>query len=112
VAQLDYFSPGRRKKWLRSYIFTEDGGFIGGASIQARMAGVNKFVEQWGKIGIVTKKELPAPPPYLPQEVWVETGRSIDDPISMLRGLDAPETSKETTKQQPDWMQVNPRYLR
>ena len=30
VAQLDYFSPGRRKKWLRSYIFTEDGGFIGG----------------------------------------------------------------------------------
>jgi len=112
VAQLDYFSPGRRKKWLRSYIFTEDGGFIGGASIQARMAGVNKFVEEWGKIGIVTKKELPAPPPYLPQEVWVETGRSIDDPIPMLRGLDAAKTLKETTKQQPDWMQVNPRYLR
>lgn len=112
VAQLAYFNPENRKKWLRSYIFTEDGGFLGGTSIDARLKGINKFVEEWGKIGIVTRKELPSAPPYLPREVWVETGRTIDEPKPMLRGGEAAEESEQVTDRQPDWMKVNPRYLR
>lgn len=112
VAQLDYFNPARRKKWLRGYIFKNDGSPLYSGSIQSRIKGVEKFVAEWGKIGILTKKEIPSPPPYLPKEVWVETGRSIDDPIPLPGGSDEADNSKQTANHLPEWMTMNPRYFR
>jgi hypothetical protein len=111
LAQLDFFNPARRKKWLRGYIFKNDGSPLYGGSIEDRIKGVEKFVEDWGKIGIITRKELPTPPPYLPREVWVETGRSIEEPTSMLQG-GGTEASEKAVNRLPEWMMVNPRHLR
>jgi hypothetical protein len=102
------FSPSSRRKWLRGYIFTEDGQFIGGNSISERMKGVTKFTEEWYKIGIILKKPLKSDTDLFPKEVWVESGRSIDK--DQKRGL-LKSSQVESTKR-PDWVDVNPRKLR
>ena len=102
------FSPSSRRKWLRGYIFTEDGQFIGGNSISERMKGVTKFTEEWYKIGIILKKPLKSDTDLFPKEVWVESGRSIDE--DQKRGL-LKSSQVESTKR-PDWVDVNPRKLR
>lgn len=102
------FSPSARKKWLRGYIFTENGEFIGGSSITERMKGVTKFTEEWYKIGIILKKPLKSDPDLFPEEVWVESGRSIDKKPK-ARSMAARQV--ESTKR-PDWVDVNPRLLR
>lgn len=103
--KIQHFSPSSRKKWLRGYIFDDQGNFLGGDSIQDRIKGVTKFTEEWYKIGILLKKPLKADPELFPKEVWVETGRSIE--TVKLKG-----TSQEETTKRPAWVDMNPRHLR
>jgi hypothetical protein len=106
------FSPAARKKWLRGYIFHNDGSFIGGASIKERIKGVTKFVNEWFKIGILVKKESQADSELFPKSIWVETGRHKDlDQEVKTRGLSKLPGDKEGTMR-PKWVDVNPRKLR
>lgn len=105
--KIEAFSPSGRKKWLRGYIFNEDGTFKGGSSIAERLKGVTKFTEEWYKIGIILKKPLDANPDLFPEEVWVESGRSIDEKPKKLLSAE-PEESTE----RPEWVDMNPRLLR
>jgi len=107
--KIEAFSPAGRKKWLRGYIFKEDGSFIGGSSITERLKGVTKFTEEWYKIGIILKKPLEANHDLFPKDVWVETGRSIDKPAS---GKKLKAVKDELSTRRPDWVKVNPRDLR
>ena len=113
------FSPSHRKKWLRGYIFDKEGNFIGGTSIQARLAGVTKFTEEWYKIGIILQKPSNANPDLFPENVWVETGRHLKpEPTGKSPGKTLSKASraalkeKETVSKRPDWVTMNPRYLR
>ena len=99
------FGPSSRKKWLRGYIFDDQGNFLNGTSITDRMKGVTKFTEEWHKIGIILKKELDDD--LFPSEVWVETGRSITTPRSLKASVD--ETGAVV---RPEWVDMNPRKLR
>ena len=99
------FGPSQRKKWLRGYIYNDQGQIIGGSSIQDRLKGVTKFTEEWGKIGIVVEKELEADPALFPPKVWVETGRQI---AAARKQTD----ENEVWSDHPAWMDVNPRKLR
>ncbi len=103
--KIQHFSPDARKKWLRGYIFDDQGNFIGGNSIEDRLKGVTKFTEEWYKIGILLKKPLAVDPELFPEEVWVETGRSIEK--TKLKG----KVQEEVTKR-PAWVDMNPRHLR
>lgn len=115
-ARIKAFSPAKRKKWLRGYIFNDDGTFKGGNSISERMKGVTKFTKEWYKIGIILKKPLDADPDLFPGEAWVETGRSIDKPTqqkrSLKRDVESAETTEEQGTQRPAWVDMNPRLLR
>ena len=102
------FSPADRKKWLRGYIFNDDGSFKGGSSITERMKGVEKFTKEWYKIGIILKRPLAADPDLFPKEVWVESGRSIDEEKASYKFAAEPEEST----QRPKWVDMNPRLLR
>lgn len=114
------FSPSSRKKWLRDYIYKEDGGFLYGTSIQERIKGVEKFVKDWGKIGIITKKEVTVKSPLVPEEVWVETGRSVqaeppdpcDEPLVPMMELIKEDPDMKPSFKRPDWVKINPRLLR
>jgi len=101
------FSPASRKKWLRGYIYNDKGQVIGGSSIADRIKGVEKFTREWHEIGIVVQTDLDADPGLFPKQVWVETGRRLQDII--------PKTSSgepETCSDRPAWMEANPRTLR
>lgn len=114
------FSPGSRKKWLRDYIFKEDGSFLYGNTIQERIKGVEKFVKDWGKIGILTKKPVTANSPLVPKEVWVETGRTVkpeppdpcDEAMTVMAKLAKEEPEMKPSFKRPEWVNVNPRLLR
>ena len=51
--KIEAFSPSNRKKWLRGYIYNDQGQVIGGSSIADRTKGIKKFTEEWFKIGII-----------------------------------------------------------
>lgn len=107
------FGPSSRKKWLRGFIYNEDGSMKpGGSSIADRMKGVTKFTEEWYKIGIILKRELDADDQLFPKEVWVETGRSVEEEQQFMasRSLDAAPLS--TDNERPDWVDMNPRKWR
>jgi hypothetical protein len=111
------FSPDRRKKWLRGYIFNEDGSIKKGSSIADRMKGVKKFTDEWYKIGIILKKEVPGHTPLFPKEVWVETGRSVqldpeDMPKQMFQAMSRKGEELHEALDRPEWIDMNPRYLR
>ncbi len=114
------FSPSSRKKWLRDYIYNEEGGFLYGTSIQARIKGVEKFVKDWGKIGIITKKEVTVKSLLVPEEVWVETGRSVqaeppdpcDEALAPMMDLIKEDPEIKPSFKRPDWVKINPRLLR
>jgi hypothetical protein len=108
--KLQRFSPDARKKWLRGYIFDDQGNFLGGSSIDDRLKGVTKFTEEWDKIGILLKKPLDVDPELFPADVWVETGRSIDKPKLLKKMLKS--AAPEEVTAHPAWLDVNPRYLR
>ncbi len=101
------FSPDRRKKWLRGYIYNDEGKIRGGSSVTDRESGIEKFTKHWDKIGIILKKPLKADPELFPSEVWVETGRQLADKPA----LGAAEILEEFSDN-PKWTQVNPRKLR
>jgi hypothetical protein len=102
--KVEAFSVGQRKKWLRGFIYNDQGQFLNGTSIDDRLVGINKFVKHWDKAGIVLQKPLDVEPDsskeLFPELVWVETGRQLKDE------KDQAGTDK------PDWMTVNPRTLR
>ncbi|MEO1417210.1 MAG: LodA/GoxA family CTQ-dependent oxidase [Bacteroidota bacterium] len=105
------FSPDRRKKWLRGYIFNDEGAFLYGSSIEGRRKGILKFTEEWPKIGIIVQKEIATPSPLFPKAIWVETGRTIESkPPFAARGT-ASESITETVSR-PKWVDINPRLLR
>ena len=109
--KVDAFNPDSRKKWLRGYIYNEDGTIISGSSIADRMKGVTKFTEEWYKIGIIVEKEMKAQVPFLPDSVWVETGRFPDLDENLL----APKSiasGEEESYERPKWVDMNPRHLR
>ena len=85
-----------RKKWLRGFIYDDDG-----KKIEEPMNGVKKFVENWGKVGILVEKELNLNSTIFPGQVWVETGRQVVE-------ID----SEEICSDHPGWMKDNPRKLR
>lgn len=102
--KIDAFKPSSRKKWLRGFIYNEEGEIKGGSSITERMKGVTKFTNEWYKIGIILKKPLAISSDLFPDEVWVETGRSKDldeDAKQMNKGNDLAL-----------WVNMNPRKLR
>lgn len=103
--KIQHFSPDARKKWLRGYIYDEQGNFKGGNSIEDRLKGVTKFTEEWYKIGILVKKPMHVDCELFPNEIWVETGRSLAKP--KLKGV-----STEETTERPAWVDMNPRHLR
>lgn len=129
--KMNAFDPASRKKWLRGFIYNDKGGFLYGTSIQDRVKGITKFTNEWYKAGIIVKKEVSPTEDFLPKDVWVETGRSIEsDPKSTSKGLLAAElsdlegesgTQEEATlmadvekaaAKRPDWVDMNPRHLR
>ncbi len=109
--RIERFSPASRKKWLRGYIYNDQGGFLYGTSIQDRIKGIEKFIADWGKIGILTKKHLPNHYPLFPKEVWVETGRSLDPEDSAALKATTGQAAQGTSER-PQWVMMNPRYLR
>ena len=91
------FSPSSRKKWLRGIIYDDEG-----KPLPDRMSrGITKFTEDWHEIGIVLKKPLHANRDLFPEEVWVETGRTLE---SAPPAKAAKEDKLETT-----WADHNPR---
>jgi hypothetical protein len=112
--KIEAFSPDSRKKWLRGFIFNDDGSFKGGTSIDARLAGVTKFTKEWYKIGIILKKPLPTDPALFPEEVWVETGRQIkpDGTATSVGASKLKNASLQDSSARPAWVDMNPRKLR
>ncbi|MEM9822434.1 MAG: LodA/GoxA family CTQ-dependent oxidase, partial [Bacteroidota bacterium] len=102
--QITAFSPSSRKKWLRGFIYNEEGKIIGGSSISDRMKGVTKFTQEWYKAGIILKRPLDSHSKLFPNEVWVETGRSAD--------LDAHAKQLNQEETLGTWATINPRKLR
>ena len=109
------FGSANRKKWLRGYIYNDDGSFRRGL----RNAGITKFTEEWGKIGIILEKASGADPNLFPEKVWVETGRdpSLDTSKKVSsRGLSRSASKKQEDKdvasERPAWVDMNPRKLR
>jgi hypothetical protein len=98
------FSPDSRKKWLRGFIYDDEGNPLN----KPQNYGIKKFTEQWHLAGIVLKKSLGTETDLFPDEVWVETGRSLkkDATPKRLRG------TKDAGPKRPDWMDRNPRELR
>jgi len=93
------FSPAARKKWLRGFIYDDEG-----KPLPDRLSkGITKFTEEWYDVGIVLKKPLDADPDLFPREVWVETGRDVKDGGSAK----AEEILDEAT-----WANHNPREHR
>ncbi|MEL6732700.1 MAG: hypothetical protein AAFP83_16340, partial [Bacteroidota bacterium] len=110
-ARIAAFSPDRRKKWLRGYIFNDEGDFLYGPSIEGRRKGILKFTEEWPKIGIIVQKEIANPSPLFPQAIWVETGRTIEsEPPFAARGVAAESVTEAVSR--PKWVDMNPRLLR
>lgn len=109
------FSASSRKKWLRGFIFDDEGNFLGGTSIEARLAGVTKFTEEWYKIGIILKEKSNANPDLFPEDIWVETGRHLEakKPGKTTKLMASKNTAKKpVVSKHPDWVMMNPRYLR
>lgn len=105
------FSPDQRKKWLRGFIYDEQGNFLPDRFPD----GITKFTHQWYKAGIVTKKPLQNVNPELfPKEVWVETGREeITSGSEVALKAAAPKASaKPSNRYVPDWVRNNPRSHR
>jgi hypothetical protein len=92
--KLDIFS--RREKWLRGIIYLYD---YPPTTIPNKTVGVNHFIKEWPKVGIVLPKEMPNAGKTLPETIWVETGRSIPGPAktaaleSVASGEPAPMAS-------------------
>ncbi len=105
-AKVEAFSPGRRKKWLRGYIYNDQGQVIGGSSIEDRIKGVEKFTQEWPLIGIVVQKDLNAGDMF-PPRVGMETGRQLEEEM-ILKHNGEPETYSA----RPAWVRANPRTLR
>jgi L-Lysine epsilon oxidase N-terminal/L-lysine epsilon oxidase C-terminal domain len=68
------FDSSRRLKWLRGIVYDDD-SYPPTVITDPLPTGV--FVEKWWQVGIVTKAPGPGRP--FPDEVWVETGRTIPD---------------------------------
>jgi hypothetical protein len=71
------FDYRRRVKWLRgiAYPITPEVP----PRIYPSSVAINKFVRDWWKVGIIERK--PGPGGSLPREMWVETGREIEDDL-------------------------------
>ena len=96
------FGPHARKKWLRGYIYDNNGHVLN----QPSSVGTEKFTEKWDKIGIILKKQLEEENVLFPKEIWVETGRSLqEEQTPKLMATDA-------VPQRPDWVDQNPRKNR
>ena len=109
-AKILAFGPDARKKWLRGFIYDEQGNFLP----DRFPVGITKFTHQWYKAGIVVKKPLENVSHELfPKEVWVETGRQkVTDPVKAAKSASAEEAKKPTTRHIPDWVRKNPRSYR
>lgn len=99
--QVNAFSPGSRKKWLRGFIYNDEGQIIGGSSIDDRLKGIQKFVDHWDKAGVIVKQPMTNDSELFPEEVWVETGRQT-----------IPQDKAQKYSERPAWTEANPRKLR
>ena len=106
------FDPHSRKKWLRGFIYNNNGTIKSGNSIEDRMKGVTKFTEEWYKIGIILEKEMEHPVPFLPKQVWVETGRFKDIEEAKQTLKRSIEKEEEEIYERPTWVDENPRKHR
>lgn len=103
------FSPDRRKKWLRGFIYDNAGNVYN----RPKTVGTQEFTDYWYEIGIILKRKLTDNSPLFPQEVWVETGRSYQkDAVQVVeRGALASSTPSEPPSR-PSWVDENPRSSR
>jgi len=103
--KIQAFGPASRKKWLRGYIYDEDGNVV-----PDKMVGVTKFVTDWYKVGILVKKPLDVNPNLFPKQVWVETGRQDKPkpPQLMTKGF----AIQKRAVPRPTWVDENPRKHR
>ena len=76
------------------------------------MKGVTKFTEEWYKIGIILEKEMEHPVPFLPKQVWVETGRFKDIEEAKQTLKRSIEKEEEEIYERPTWVDENPRKHR
>ncbi|MEM1319946.1 MAG: LodA/GoxA family CTQ-dependent oxidase [Bacteroidota bacterium] len=108
--RIEAFSPSNRKKWLRGFIYDDEGNVLPGRFTD----GIEKFTKDWWEIGIIVKKALPNNAPFFPHEVWVETGRAVQKDLIEAAGLIAAAAPSKTAKKglRPDWYYMNPRHLR
>lgn len=67
----------RRVKWLRGIRYPMKPEVP--PRIFASKPAINKFVRDWWKVGIIEEK--PGPGGSLPTQLWVETGRTLDDDL-------------------------------
>lgn len=94
------FSPASRKKWLRGFIYDDEGNTLD----KEKDFGITKFTNEWFDVGIVLKKPLDADPKLFPKEVWVETGRNVTEKKSL--------TAQAESEERPKWIDQNPREHR
>jgi len=101
------FSPSDRKKWLRGFVYDDEGGVLP----KEKNYGITKFTEEWHDIGVIVQKDLDADPNLFPDKVWVETGRNVKDDSVLLDAAILESTAPIPLKR-PDWVDQNPRNHR
>jgi hypothetical protein len=67
----------RRVKWLRGIRYPMKPEVP--PQIFPSKPAINKFLRDWWKVGIIEQKPGPGGP--LPAEMWVETGRQLEDDL-------------------------------
>jgi L-Lysine epsilon oxidase N-terminal/L-lysine epsilon oxidase C-terminal domain len=72
----------KREKWLRGIVYQY--GYPP-KTYSPYTKGINEFITQWPQVGIVVQMNSPANTPYLPEKIWVETGRSVPPPAATLK---------------------------
>jgi hypothetical protein len=80
------FAHTRREKWLRGIKYQPGVHFP--AQTYPSPVAINKFIEDWWQVGIVTPE--PGPGPGFPDPILVETGRSLsppDEPATETTGM-------------------------
>lgn len=114
--RVEAFSPSSRKKWLRGFIYKDNGEFLP----DRFPGGITRFTHHWDKAGIVVRKTLDSTDEGLfPQEVWVETGRQAVSPSDAAEAggavANAKSAAPDTRPQSrfvPSWVSDNPRLHR
>jgi hypothetical protein len=71
------FGFHRRVKWLRGIRYPMEPEVP--PRIFPSKPAINKFLRDWWKVGIIEPK--PGPGGTFPTEMWVETGREVEDDI-------------------------------